>query len=250
MEKLNIPVYTVKFIVEKFANTQALNQQYSSSIPYPYLILDNFLPENTALALEKECDSLTNVSWKKFDRNHSKMDEYSDLSQAPQAFDLVAAMHSQQFMQWLSEVTGIDGVLPDPYLTGAGYSKIYSGEILKPHTDFNWNDRLKLHRAMNVIIYLNSNWKTEYYGALELRDFENKTVIKEVEPIFNRCIIWPYHKLGFHGMSKPVACPSTMTRNTFRLFYYYSNSTYNPDDLPHRSQYWFDAAENKPYDVR
>lgn len=241
---------TVNFILQKFGNTELLNQQYNSTAPYPYIILDNFLPQDLALRLEAECVSLDDGDWKKFDRNGSAMSEFNDLSQAPAAYDLVSAVHGQQLTEWLSKVTGITGIIPDPHLMGAGYSRIYRGETLKSHTDFNWNERLKLHRAVNLIIYLNSNWQSEYNGSLELRDFENKEVVAEIEPVFNRCVIWPYHKLGFHGMSKPVLCPDDVSRNTFRFFFYTSNSQHLADDPPHRSQYWFDPDSGQPYDVR
>ena len=37
------------------------------------------------------------------------------------------------------------------------------------HTDFNFIKERKLYRRLNLLIYLNSDWKDEYNGALELR---------------------------------------------------------------------------------
>ena len=136
------------------------------------------------------------------------------------------------------------------YLTGAGYSRSYHGDTLKTHTDFNWNERLKLHRALSFIIYLSSDWKEEYNGALEFKDFNNERTVTKVTTLFNRCLIWKYNKRGFHGFETPIDCPEHMSRNSLRLFFYTSNSTHNQDDLPHRSLYWFDPITKEPYDIK
>ncbi len=126
------------------------------------------------------------------------------MSIAPVAENFVNQFHSQQFMKWLIEMTGIKDLIPDPYLIGAGYSKIRSGSSLKIHTDFNWNDTIKVHRMLSFIIYLNSNWKEEWGGHLQFNDFQNKNVIQRVPPLFNRAILWRHHKKGFHGFPDPL----------------------------------------------
>lgn len=219
--------------------------------PIRHFVKHNFLPENVALDMYNEIRLIDNSKLRHFTRNGSNMYELIDKFELiPNAFKLIGYLNSGSFLKSLEEVTGINGLISDPYLTGAGYSKIYNGDRIKIHTDFNWNDRLKLHRACSLIIYITPNWKTEYGGSLDFYEQTGQQIVTTIPCLFNTCLIWNYHKLGFHGCTKPVNCPNNEFRAAFRLFYYTSNSTYNLDDLPHRSQYWIDSKTNLPYDIR
>ena len=67
--------------------------------------------------------------------------------------------HSGEFLYELEQLTGIVGLMPDPHLVGAGFSRFRKGKELKIHYDFNWNDRLRLHRKLTCMLFLNPNWK-------------------------------------------------------------------------------------------
>ena len=239
----------IKHIRNKFNNYQELNNRFVGTPPYPMIVIDNFLPENHAQKMYEECISVPNQYWRDFTRRGSFMKECNNLDVCPAAFEFVNHMHSALGMNWLTKVTGITDLIPDPYLTGAGYSKTYKGHCLKIHTDFNWNDNLKLHRMLSLIVYLDPEWKEEWGGALQFKDFNNEKVIQEVPTIFNRLILWRYHKRGFHGYPDPLNCPEDRSRNTFRLFFYVSDAKYKEDDRPHRSLYWYDNELGEPYDI-
>jgi hypothetical protein len=178
------------------------------------------------------------------------MEECKQLTHMPVGRQFVEHMHSSEVIRWLETVTGIAGLIPDPHITGAGYSKSYQGDTLKIHNDFNWNNDLKLHRAISIILYITPDWDPAWGGALDFYDSNREQIVTSVDCIFNRLLIWQYHSRNFHGYTSPLNCPDGLTRNTMRLFYYTSNSTYNAEDLPHRSQYWYDPATNTSYDKR
>lgn len=239
----------ISHLKANFSDFQHLNNEFVSTPPFPMIILDDFLPNEFALQLFEECENIPEKYWTNFTRRGSGMIECKNLLPAPVAYNFVNQMHSALGMEWMTGLTGIKDLIPDPYLTGAGYSRIFNGESLKVHTDFNWNDQLKLHRMLSFIIYLNPNWKEEYGGHLNFYDFNNEKIIQHVEPKFNRAIIWRYHKRGFHGCPDPIMCPPDMSRNTFRLFFYISESVPRHDDRPHRSLYWYDKDLGEPYDI-
>lgn len=239
----------IKHIRSKFNNYQELNNTFVGTPPYPMIVIDNFLPEPTALEMFKECETIDDIHWKTFTRRGSYMKECANLEIAPKAFDFVNQIHSALGMNWITRITGIKDLIPDPYLVGAGYSKIPNGHCLKVHTDFNWNDQLKLHRMLSFIIYLNPEWKDDWGGSLKFYDFNNQHVVQDVAPKFNRAVFWRYHKRGFHGFPDPLTCPENQTRNTFRLFFYISDANYREDDRPHRSLYWYDKELGEPYDI-
>jgi len=239
----------VNHLNSHFDNLQHLNNIFVGTPPFPMIVLDNFLPNQTALDLEREVDLIPKIHWREFTRRGSFMQECNKMEHAPKAQNLVNQLHSSLGMKWLTGLTGIKDLLPDPYLTGAAYSVSFKNNTLKMHTDFNWNDQLKLHRMLSLIIYLNSEWKEEWGGHLNFNDFNNQHTVQSVLPKFNRAVIWRYHKRGFHGFPEPLNCPETQSRKTFRLFFYVSNSVPSEDDRPHRSLYWYDNELGEPYDI-
>jgi Rps23 Pro-64 3,4-dihydroxylase Tpa1-like proline 4-hydroxylase len=69
------------------------------------------------------------------------------------------------FIDFLETLTGITGLLPDPHLWGGGLHQIQRGGFLKVHADFNRHERLDLDRRLNLLVYLNKDWKEEYGGS-------------------------------------------------------------------------------------
>ena len=246
---LGATMHIIQHLRKNFHDFQTLNNRFVGTPPFPMIVLDNFLPEDFASSMATECESIPLQHWTEFTRKGSFMRECKRLEHAPIALDFVNQMHSSLGMEWMTSITGIKDLIPDPYLTGAGYSRSFRGDSLQLHSDFNWNDQIKVHRMLSFIIYLNPNWQEEWGGALEFTDFNKEKVIQSVPPLFNRAIIWRYHKRGFHGYPNPLTCPENMSRNTFRLFYYYSDAKHKDDDRPHRSLYWYDKDLNEPYDI-
>lgn len=234
------------FTIDLFKDASA----FESGAPLPMTVIDNFLPDLVARSLFKESNSVDDAEWKTFTRNGSHMKELNKLHLTPNAFELVSYLHSGHFLNQLSEYTGIDGLIPDPHMIGAGYSKSFNGDTLKTHNDFNWNDTLQLHRALSLIVYLTPEWNPAWGGALDFYDSAKENVVTSVDTLFNRCLIWKYDKVGYHGYEIPINCPEDTHRTTFRVFYYTSNSTHLKDDPPHRSQYWIDPLTKMPYDVK
>lgn len=225
----------------------ALKNKFQNDYLFPLLYLDNFLPDDLAMSLSEEIKNIDMSKCKIFNRNGSYMEECNDLKLMPEAENVIYQLHSQQGLKWLSDVTGIENILPDPYLIGSGYSKSFNGDSLKNHVDFNWNDKIKLYRVLTLIIYLTPNWNNDWGGHLEFTDFEGSNV-KSIFTKFNRAVIWKHHENCFHGYPQPITCPQDHSRNTLRLFFY--KSEFQPfEDLPsHRSLYYFDDVNKRPTD--
>jgi len=242
-------MHIIQHLKKNYNNIQDLNNRFVGTPPFPMITLDNFLPDDFAQKMYKECESIPDIHWSEFTRKGSYMKECKKLEHAPVAFEFVNQMHSALGMEWLCSLTGIKDLLPDPYLTGAGYSRSFTGDSLQIHSDFNWNDQIKVHRMLSFIVYLSPEWKEEWGGSLQFTDFNRERIIQSIPPVFNRAIIWRYHKRGFHGYPDPLTCPAGISRNTFRLFYYYSDAQFKDNDRPHRSLYWYDKELGEPYDI-
>ena len=118
-------------------------------------------------------------------------------------------------------MTGFKGLTSDPYYLGGGIHQIGKGRFLKIHHDFTKHTYLpNLERKINLLIYLNSEWKEEYGGHLELWDSQMTTCHHRILPIFNRCVIFNTNKFSYHGHPDPITCPPERTRKSVALYYY------------------------------
>ena len=72
--------------------------------------------------------------------------------------ELDALIQSGDWLALLTRITGIPGLLYDPYYLGGGTHENRSGQGLDPHVDFNYHPSERWHRRLNLIVYLNRAW--------------------------------------------------------------------------------------------
>lgn len=199
--------------------TAELARSFAAADPFPHLVIDDFITDR-ALA-----DAMPAEQW---DGWHHYEDDYqsgkricNDIERIPTP--LAAVIHRLQapsFLRFLTEVTGIEKIVPDPYLEGGGLHVSRGGGRLAPHTDFHTYTRLDLFRQINLLLYLNPNYQTGDGGSLGLfRDADSDPVV-EIEPIFGRCVIFRTDDASVHGIVDPVA--PGKERKSIALYYYTS----------------------------
>lgn len=221
---------------------------YSHGEPIPWLVFDDFLPDSLLATIQDEIDMIPLHLWSNFTRAGSMMKECNNLKFAPAIRDLALNLNSHEFVQWLEAMTGIDRIVPDPHLIGAGLMRCYAGDRLQLHTDFNWNEQLHLDRCLSMILYLSRDWQESWGGSLEFWDFDRTQCLHRITPKPNRLLVWNYDERLVHGHPTPLGCPDSVSRDGLRMFYFKSNAV--PTSTPHRSLYWFDETTNTPYDRR
>ena len=213
--------------LKKF-NTDNLNKEFVEANPFKHIVIDNFLEKETADQLLHDLDNDNHDTWDK--RDHDKIhikwrsDWKEDTDIPEHTLSLIQYLNGGTFLRWLSKVTGIEGIIPDPYLTGGGFNMINKGGTLAVHADGNWHDLMGVHRRLNVIIYLNEDWNDEWGGQLELWSKTNNNTpdkcIKKISPVFNRMIIFQTDDFSFHGHPTPLNCPEDRSRKSLILYYY------------------------------
>ena len=80
--------------------------------------------------------------------------------------NLFYTLNSRPFLLFLEELTGIQGLISDPYFIGGGVHMVANGGHLDIHADFNHHGKLNLERRLNVLIYLNKDWRSEWGGRV------------------------------------------------------------------------------------
>jgi Rps23 Pro-64 3,4-dihydroxylase Tpa1-like proline 4-hydroxylase len=207
--------------LQEVANSH--REEYSQAQPFPHIVIDNFLPEFVLNNVLNEFPDKEQINWKKFNNNsEKKLASKSELDMGEATRMLLYQLNSSIFINFLEMLTGIDGIIPDPHFVGGGLHQIERGGYLKMHVDFNKHTKLRLDRRLNVLIYLNQDWKEEYGGHLELWDKDMTRCEKKILPIFNRFVVFNTTNFSYHGHPDPLMCPEEQTRKSLAL-YYYSN---------------------------
>jgi Rps23 Pro-64 3,4-dihydroxylase Tpa1-like proline 4-hydroxylase len=103
---------------------------------------------------------------------------------------LVNVLSDKSFINELQTAFNIEDIELDKDLYGAGFHNHPSGGYLCTHLDYEINPITFKKRWLNIIIYINDDWKDEYNGDTELWN-ESRTVCeKRVYPEFNKAVIF------------------------------------------------------------
>jgi hypothetical protein len=199
-------------------------EQYRRALPFPHVVIDDFLPEEVLDRVLAEFPGPDGIRWKLYtDQGHTqKLATDRPELMGPFTRHLFNEFNSSVMVEFLERLTGIDGLVPDPHLAGGGLHQIEPGGFLHVHADFNVYERLRLDRRLNLLVYLNREWREEYGGHLELWTRDMGRCAHRILPVFNRMVVFSTSDISFHGHPTPLACPPERTRQSLAV-YYYSN---------------------------
>lgn len=200
----------------------AISEEYHAARPYPHVCIDNFFDLEVLDRIAAEFPKPDSLGVAFQNEREVKRTTKSEDEIPPFARTFIHALNSAPFIEFLESVTGISGLVGDPHLVGGGFHALERGGKLSIHTDFNYHRRLCLDRRVNVLVYLNRDWKEEYGGYFETWTYNGKSADNRYLPIFNRVIIFATTDYTFHGNPDPVMCPPDDFRKSIAM-YYYSN---------------------------
>lgn len=198
-------------------NASELRRKFEAAEPFPHLVVDDLLRLSPA-----DADTFPDVSWPWWNHVddgyiHNKRFCF-DIDVIPEPFkSIIRELNEPRFLKVLEKITGIEQLLPDPYLFGGGIHLSGSGGILTPHTDFHYLRALNLYRRINVIVYLNEDWSLEDGGCLSLYDGQGQAV-QTVVPLWGRAVIFQTDDRSVHGFPVPIV--EGAWRRSLALFYY------------------------------
>ena len=198
---------------------------YATAEPFPHLVIDDlFNPDALDLVL-REWPSWETPDLETYDDGTFVKLKYASnvrTDYGPYTRFFLHSLGEPLFLDALEKVTGIAGLVPDPYWHGGGLHFTRSGGKLAIHADFNKHFKFDLDRRVNLIVYLNRGWTDENQGWLELWGRDMKSWVQRVLPIFNRTVIFSTTDFSYHGQPEPIHGPAELFRRSIAL-YYYSN---------------------------
>ncbi|MEM9099471.1 MAG: 2OG-Fe(II) oxygenase [Pseudomonadota bacterium] len=203
---------------KKAAEGQA--EAYQNAFPYPHGSFDNFLPAEVLDKVREELASLPDAEDSFSNAQENLKNSYMPERLPTYTKNLFYALNSRPFILFLETLTGIKGLIPDPYFMGGGIHRVANGGHLDIHADFNHHGKMNLERRLNILIYLNKNWKEEYGGSFEIWDKEMKKKEKSFVPEFNRMVCFSTSSDSWHGNPEKVNHPDGEHRMSIALYYY------------------------------
>jgi Rps23 Pro-64 3,4-dihydroxylase Tpa1-like proline 4-hydroxylase len=199
---------------------KGLAPAYRTAEPFPHVVIDGFLDSQLLREIARSFPSVETKQY--FDRSQERLKYQFHANETASGLtrNLFAELNGQAFLGFLEEMTGIHGLVPDPYLNGGGLHLTRAGGHLSVHADFNMHRSMKVERRLNLLVYLNDDWPAEYGGALELWDREMQSCAKKVEPRLGRAVVFSTNVDSFHGHPEPLACPPHRDRRSLATYYY------------------------------
>ena len=209
----------------KLADQKSID--YNSARPFPHIMIDDFLPPSSYQLISKAFPKKNDSIWKTPSNKHTigkSVTKNGELGLKEMLFSDHARrfffeLNSGLFLTFLEKLTGIEGLVPDPYFSEGGFHRTAPGGRLGVHADFSHSDRLGLERRVNLIFYLNDNWHSSFGGALGFYDKKLKQ-IRSIEPLGNRAVIFTTSEHSYHGHPEPLTCPKNRFRKSIALYYY------------------------------
>lgn len=199
-------------------------KQYAEGSPFPHIAFDNFFDPAFLSEVVAEFPDLASLNSLQYNNpNEVKFASKGENGMGPRTKEFIHFLNSEPFLNFLQELTSIkETLVGDPYLIGGGLHEIKRGGLLKVHADFNKHSKTGLDRRLNVLVYLNQDWKEEYGGHFELWDRDMQRAEKKILPAFNTLAMFSTTDFSYHGHPDPLNCPADRSRRSIAL-YYYSN---------------------------
>ncbi len=200
---------------------EVLQRQFVAGLPYPHLVLDDFLcPQAAARAAESFPPPGDGwIHYMHYNQHTFGMNDRRFLPEALTA--ILDELNSEPFLALLGALTGIPSLCADPSLEGGGLHQSERGGYLNLHSDFTVHPhRPHWRRRLNLLIYLNPGWDESWGGHLELWDRAVQRCVQRVAPLHNRALLFRTDQPSIHGYPDPLRCPENVTRKTLALYYF------------------------------
>lgn len=215
---------------------EKLREQFLNARPFPHICIDEFLEPGYA---EKLYEAIPEPEKKNKSRDYifaKNKFEFSNMKKFSSDFvKLYEDLTSDNFAKLISYITNED-IFIDPKFHGGGIHLGGESSYLNMHADFNYHPINKnWFRNLNILLYLNKDWKKEYGGSLKLKDGRTGEST-EVEVPMNRLAIMHCREYTLHGYDQ-TNFPEDTYRTSIAIYGY---SLHDKQLEAIRTTYWVD----------
>lgn len=195
-----------------------LSEQYKHNVPFSHVLLKNFFREEYIQRLLLKFPKVDDT-WYKYDNPLERKYALNKFDDLPEYSDIFNTLQSPEFVQLVSKITGISNLENDPHLHGAGIHFYPPNGKLDMHLDYSIHPLSGKERRVNLIIYLNRDWKQEWNGDIQLWNSDFTEPVKKYYPEYNTAILFRTNDLSYHGLPSQIKCPDDIGRQSLAIYY-------------------------------
>ena len=203
------------------------------------MVFDDFLPESLCDAVLDEWPAFESIEWTTYDNPQELKHVCSDLGRlGPVTGGLLNAFNGSSFVRFVQVLSGVTPLLVDPHFQAVVYLRRATRGVPRPAHGLHpeparvpggrlgpellgaLRGGTGLCRRVNVLLYLNHDGRPEHGGALELWGREPFARVQEIQPVFNRMVVFTTLPNAIHGHPRPVSDPPHGSRKCLSAYYY------------------------------
>jgi Rps23 Pro-64 3,4-dihydroxylase Tpa1-like proline 4-hydroxylase len=214
----------------------AARESFATAKPFRHIVFEGLFSDAILNGILDEYREVRGHDWLRYDNNNElKRGSRPNSRLGPSARAYFNAIHSGPFVEFLSHVTGITGLLPDPTLWSGGLHEVPHGGKFAIHIDFNRHPVTLLENRLVFITYLNHGWLPSYGGALELWNPQEEKPAAVVQPVFGNSILFYQSPTSWHGHPDPVNTPDGGPRRSVAAYYYTNGRSDHMEEISTRT---------------
>ena len=208
--------------LEIFANlslqADACRENYRTAVPWRHIVLDGLIDPTVVSAAEtQELEPALNL---RVPRTHRMVKAESPQPNGPAANRILDALCSTAFVSFLEDLTGVTELTVDPARYARGLYVFLSGGFQSIHRDFRLHPTTGMFHRLAVLVYLNSDWQSDYGGELELWRSDMTACERRIAPAAGRVVIFEPTPTAIHGIPDPIRCPNGTAHLSLTCSYY------------------------------
>ena len=198
-----------------------LRTDYLDAHPWPHVVIQDMFPTELLQQIFTEVSGLDRSRMRaSHTKRHTKLETNARNQLGPATLSLQDFLDGPDFRTFVTAVTGVADLFPDPSHYAAGVHETPQGGKTMIHIDFARHPETHHHHRVNVLLYLNPEWQDDWGGQLELWPGDMSGIGARIQPIANTMVIWETHGGTLHGLPDPVAGPPGTSRFALASYYY------------------------------
>ena len=202
-------------------NNFSNNDKNTLSInPFPYIIIPEFINTEYYNKIKELFPSKPDEKWWKYENPLEVKYALDNLElMDPTISNIFYSLSHSDVVDKFKKIFNIPELEYDPYCHGAGLHMHPRYGRLNMHLDYEIHPISNKQRRLNIILYLNDDWKPEWNGDTQLWDNTISECIVKSYPKGNTAFVFVTTEQSWHGVPETILCPHDMYRKTLAFYY-------------------------------